>query len=149
MSSGRSKRFIQTAKKKSASKGAIGSFNQWCRSHNLATDGKVSMKCINKAKQSGDTKLFRKAVFAQNIHGYRSRFGKSLNSPKMNASKYPEGTIKKNTSGVQWIVVNDTWVKVGGKSSHFGVHFDDSEDDAHDSQGYDYDYDYDYGDVTE
>jgi hypothetical protein len=66
---GKTKKWIQGTKK--------GSFRRWCKSQKLTNkDGKVTMKCINKAKGSGNTKLIRKAVFAQNVGGY-TKFGKN------------------------------------------------------------------------
>ena len=67
----KNKTFIQEANKKSRKKGTVGTFGRWCKSHGLATaDGKVTRRCINKAKKSGNTTLIRRAVFAQNIGGY-------------------------------------------------------------------------------
>ena len=79
----REKRFIQEANRRSRLKGTIGSFGKWCRSQGLDDDGKVTMKCINRAKRSVDNLLIKRATFAQNIGGYvgakhkkRSSFGK-------------------------------------------------------------------------
>ena len=79
---GRKKRFIQEANRRSVLKGTVGMFGKWCKSQGLAKDGKVTLRCINKAKRSGNTTLIRRATFAKNIGGYagakhrkRSRFG--------------------------------------------------------------------------
>jgi hypothetical protein len=48
----------------------MGTFGRWCRRQHLDTDGKVSLRCINKAKKSGNTTLIRRAVYAQNIKAY-------------------------------------------------------------------------------
>jgi len=76
------KKFIQEANRRSVLKGTVGMFGKWCRSQGLAKDGKVTLRCINKAKSSGNTTLIRRATFAKNIGGYagavhrrRSRFG--------------------------------------------------------------------------
>jgi hypothetical protein len=75
----RNKNFIQEANARSRRKGTQGTFGRWCRKHGLDVDGKVSLRCINKAKKSGNTKLIRRAVFAQNIKAYagarKSSFG--------------------------------------------------------------------------
>lgn len=78
---GKKNRFIQEANARSRRKGTVGTFGRWCRRHHLDVDGKVSLRCINKAKRSGNTKLIRRAVYAQNIKAYagakkrRSHFG--------------------------------------------------------------------------
>ena len=64
------KNFIQEANARSRRKGTVGTFGRWCRRQNLDTDGKVSLRCINKAKRSGNTTLIRRAVYAQNIKAY-------------------------------------------------------------------------------
>jgi hypothetical protein len=62
--------FIQKANKKSIKKGTIGLFGKWCKSKKLTKDGKVTMRCINKALKSGNTTLIRRANYARNIGGY-------------------------------------------------------------------------------
>uniref|UniRef100_A0A6C0AZB1 Uncharacterized protein n=1 Tax=viral metagenome TaxID=1070528 RepID=A0A6C0AZB1_9ZZZZ len=62
--------FIQAANARSRRKGTVGTFGRWCRRNHLDTNGKVSLRCINKAKKSGNTKLIRRAVYAQNIKAY-------------------------------------------------------------------------------
>jgi len=62
--------FIQEANKLSRRKGTMGTFGRWCRRQHLDTDGKVSLRCINKAKKSGNTTLIHRAVYAQNIKAY-------------------------------------------------------------------------------
>jgi hypothetical protein len=66
----RRQNFIKEANKRSRRKGTLGTFGRWCKRQGLDTDGKVSLRCINKAKRSGNTKLIRRAVFAQNIKAY-------------------------------------------------------------------------------
>jgi len=80
---GKKKNFIQEANARSRRKGTVGTFGRWCRRNHLDVNGKVSLKCINKAKKSGNTKLIRRAVYAQNIKAYagakkkrRTSFGK-------------------------------------------------------------------------
>jgi hypothetical protein len=69
---GKSKNFIKIANEKSVKNGTIGTFGKWCRSNGLASvDGKVTKRCIKSAKKSGNTTLIRRAVFAQNIGGYK------------------------------------------------------------------------------
>ena len=72
---GKKNYFIQEANARSRRKGTVGTFSKWCKHNHLDIDGKVSLKCINKAKKSGNTKLIRRAVYAQNIGGYTT-FGK-------------------------------------------------------------------------
>ena len=76
------KRFIQEANRRSRLKGTMGTFGKWCRSKKLDSEGKVTMRCINKGLRSGNTKIIRRANFARNIGAYkgavhrrRSRFG--------------------------------------------------------------------------
>jgi hypothetical protein len=76
------KRFIQEANRRSRLKGTMGTFGKWCRSKKLDSQGKVTMRCINKGLRSGNTKIIRRANFARNIGAYkgavhrrRSRFG--------------------------------------------------------------------------
>jgi len=131
------KRFIQEANRRSAIKGTIGTFGKWCRSKGLAKDGKVTLRCINKAKKSGNTKLIRRATFAKNIGGYagavkkrKVRFGKKSNkkpnkytpaagrkSPGVSATKFPVGTVKKGHDNNNWVVVKTSagvkrWKKI-------------------------------------
>jgi len=80
---GKKKNFIQEANARSRRKGTMGTFGRWCRRNHLDVNGKVSLRCINKAKKSGNTKLIRRAVYAQNIKAYagakkkrRTSFGK-------------------------------------------------------------------------
>jgi len=101
---GRKKRFIQEANRRSVLKGTVGLFGNWCKSQGLAKDGKVTLRCINKAKRSGNTTLIKRATFAKNIGGYngakkrRTRFGKnSLNSiGKKTIKKSVKKTVKKS-----------------------------------------------------
>jgi len=78
----RNRLFIQEANARSRRKGTMGTFGRWCRRNHLDVGGKVSLRCINKAKRSGNTKLIRRAVYAQNIKAYagarkrRSGFGR-------------------------------------------------------------------------
>ena len=67
---GKKNYFIQEANARSRRKGTVGTFGRWCKRNNLDVNGKVSLKCINKAKKSGNTKLIHRAVYAQNIKAY-------------------------------------------------------------------------------
>jgi len=69
-SANRKKRFIQEANRRSRLKGTRGTFGKYCKSQGLAPNGKVTLACIRRAKRSGNTKLIRRAVFAQNIKAY-------------------------------------------------------------------------------
>jgi hypothetical protein len=62
--------FIQKANKISKKKGTVGSFGRWCKSQGLTKNGKVTLRCINKAMKSGNTKLIRRANFAKNIRAF-------------------------------------------------------------------------------
>ena len=80
----RSKRFIQEVNRRSALKGTAGSFKSWCDSQSLTDSrGKVTMRCIAKAKKSGNTKLIKKAVFAQNIKGYSGTTPRKTNGKRV------------------------------------------------------------------
>ena len=71
-------RFIQRAFQRAKKKGTVGSFRRWCKSKGLLISGKVSQKCVNLGKRSKNALIRKRAVFAQNIKGYknsRSRFG--------------------------------------------------------------------------
>jgi hypothetical protein len=57
------KKFIQKATKKMEKKGTEGSFKKYC-------GGQVTMDCIEKAMDSGDSKLIKKANFAKNIKAF-------------------------------------------------------------------------------
>jgi len=63
--------FIQKAVSKQEKKGTSGKFGEWCKSHGLAEDGEVTMKCINKAMKSDDSAVVKMANFAKNIKGYK------------------------------------------------------------------------------
>ena len=66
------KKFIQKAVKKQEEKGTSGKFGEWCRKNGLASEeGKVTMKCINKAMKSEDSKVIKMANFAKNIGGFK------------------------------------------------------------------------------
>jgi len=67
---GKKVNFIQEANRRSRRKGTIGTFGRWCKRHGLAPHGKVTLKCINKAKKSGNTTLIRRATYAKNIKAY-------------------------------------------------------------------------------
>jgi len=141
---GRKKRFIQEANRRSVLKGTVGMFGKWCKSQGLAKDGKVTLRCINKAKRSGNTTLIRRATFAKNIGGYagaihrrRSHFGKKSvkktgprkkytsaggrKSPGESATKFSVGTIKTGLDGKNWVIVKTaTGVKRWKRMSSFG-----------------------------
>jgi uncharacterized protein YgiM (DUF1202 family) len=63
-------RFIQKANKQSKKKGTQGSFRRWCKSKGLTKNGKVTLKCINKASKSKSALLRKRANFARNIKAY-------------------------------------------------------------------------------
>jgi len=140
---GNKKRFIQEANRRSILKGTVGSFGKWCRSQGLDKDGKVTMRCIKKAKKLGNTKLIKRATYAQNIGGYagavhrRSKFGKKnikkykkykkytksggRKSPGVSATKFPVGTIKKGLDGKNWVIkVASNGVQRWSRVSSFG-----------------------------
>jgi hypothetical protein len=77
-------RFIQKANKRSQARGTVGAFRKWCKRNRLASkEGKVTMRCINKALKSGSTTLIRRANYARNIGGYKgSMKSKSLRMAK-------------------------------------------------------------------
>lgn len=65
-------KFIQKAVEKQEKKGTTGKFGDWCKRNNLASEeGKVTMKCINKAMKSEDPKVVKMANFAKNIGGFK------------------------------------------------------------------------------
>ena len=123
---GRRKRekFIQEANRRSVIKGTVGMFGKWCHSQGLASpDGKVTLKCINKAKRSGNTKLIRRATFAKNIGGYlgakhhrRSKFGKKKKFTKFTKKKKftkPRKSVKRGNLGRKSPGTSATIYKVG------------------------------------
>jgi hypothetical protein len=147
---GRKKRFIQEANRRSVLKGTVGMFGKWCKSQGLTKDGKVTLRCINKAKRSGNTTLIRRATFAKNIGGYagaihrrRPRFGKKSvkktgprkkytsaggrKSPGESATKFSVGTVKTGLDGKNWVIVKTAtgfkrWKHMSsfGRTSRFG-----------------------------
>jgi len=134
------KGFIQEANRRSRMKGTTGSFNKWCNAQGLAKDGKVTLKCINRAKRSNNVTLRRRANFAKNIKAFagakRSRFGKAKTSkkskytakagrksPGVSATLFPVGTVKKGLDKNMWVIVQTSkgvkrWKKM--RSSKFG-----------------------------
>jgi hypothetical protein len=148
---GRKKRFIQEANRRSILKGTVGMFGKWCKSQGLATsDGKVTLRCINKAKRSGNTTLIRRATFAKNIGGYsgakhkrRTLFGKKngtrkkytsaggRKSPGLSATKFLVGTVKTGLDGKNWVIVKTArgvkrWKRITSFGrSKFGAYADD------------------------
>ena len=60
----RKNKWIQKVQKKIEKSGTEGSFKEYC-------GGEVTMACIKKAMNSGDTDLIRKANYAKNIKGYK------------------------------------------------------------------------------
>ena len=65
LNEGKKKRkWIQKVQKKIEKSGTEGSFKEYC-------GGEVTMACIKKAMESGDTDLIRKANYAKNIKGYK------------------------------------------------------------------------------
>lgn len=63
------KKFIGKAKKEMERKGTVGSFTAYC-------GGRVTQACIDRAKNSDDPTLRRKAQFAANMRGIGSRKGR-------------------------------------------------------------------------
>lgn len=61
-----------------------GKFTEYC-------DGKVTQECIDKAKNSGNKKLIKRAVFAENSRKWKHQKGGVLNSNKL-VTKYQKGT---------------------------------------------------------
>jgi hypothetical protein len=134
MDFGRKKKFIQEANRRSVLKGTVGLFGKWCRSQNLASDGKVTMRCINKGLKSKNTTIVRRANFARNIGGYkgavhrRSKFGKKTKytaesgrkSPGVSATKFPVGTVKKGLDGNNWIIIKTSKSNRWKRLSAFG-----------------------------
>jgi len=97
--------FIQEANARSRRKGTVGTFGRWCRRNNLDVNGKVSLRCINKAKKSGNTKLIRRAVYAQNIKAYagakkkrRVSFGKKKGKAVNSAAKHRNAMLFKKAA---------------------------------------------------
>ena len=141
MDFGRKRKFIQEANRRSVLKGTVGLFGKWCRSQNLASDGKVTMRCINKGLKSKNTTIVRRANFARNIGGYkgavhrRSRFGKKdakknskkytiesgRKSPGVSATKFPVGTVKKGLDGNNWIIIKTVKSNRWKRLSAFGL----------------------------
>ena len=74
------KNFIQEANRRSRLKGTVGSFGRWCKSQRLDSNGRVTMKCIQRGLRSNNVAIRKRANFARNIKGYvgakRTRFGK-------------------------------------------------------------------------
>ena len=60
------KKWIQKANKQMKKKGTVGAFTEYC-------GGRVTQRCIDKAKASEDPKLVRQAVFAENMRGLGSK----------------------------------------------------------------------------
>ena len=60
------KKWIQKANKQMKKKGTVGAFTEYC-------GGRVTQRCIDKAKASEDPKLVRQAVFAENVRGLGSK----------------------------------------------------------------------------
>ena len=95
----RVKKFIQESVRRSKLKGTVGSFKSWCRSQRLTDSrGKVTMRCIAKAKKSGNKKLIKRATFAQNIKGYsrpkKNSFGGKHTCKKCKRQKKIPESIK-------------------------------------------------------
>jgi hypothetical protein len=101
------------------------------------------MKCIKKAKKSGNTTLIKRATYAQNIGGYagavhrRSKFGKKnlkkykkykkytksggRKSSGVSATKFPVGTVKKGLDGKNWVIkVASNGIQRWSRVSSFG-----------------------------
>ena len=78
---GNKNKWIQSATKSFEKKGTVGAFTKWCKQHGYS---KVSQMCINEGKKSSSLKTRRRAIFAENIRGKRSSFGKVLNLKMLN-----------------------------------------------------------------
>ena len=63
-------KFIQKAEKEIEKKGTEHSFSNWCKKEGLDDDGKVTKKCIEAGLKSDDSKIVKKANFANNIGGF-------------------------------------------------------------------------------
>ena len=63
------KKFIGKAKKQMERKGTVGAFTAYC-------GGRVTQACIDRAKNSDDPTLRRRAQFAENMRGIGSRKGR-------------------------------------------------------------------------
>lgn len=57
-----------------------GSFTKYCK-------GKVTQSCIDKAKRSGNSKLVKKAVFAENSRKWKHQFGGNLSTKEQALQK--------------------------------------------------------------
>jgi hypothetical protein len=62
-------KFIQKATQKMEKKGTEGKFGKWCKDNGFGDE--VTLKCINNAMKSEDSKVVKMANFAKNIGGYR------------------------------------------------------------------------------
>ena len=56
-----------------------GSFTKYCK-------GKVTQQCIDKAKKSGNAKLVKKAVFAENARKWKHKEGGEINNKDIDKS---------------------------------------------------------------
>ena len=63
-----------------------GKFTEYC-------DGKVTQECIDKAKKSGNKKLVKRAVFAENARKRKHKSGAKINQPFGNRSILDNGWI--------------------------------------------------------
>ena len=57
-----------------------GKFTEYC-------DGKVTQECIDKAKRSGNKKLVKRAVFAENARKWKHQYGGSIDQILLNKFK--------------------------------------------------------------
>lgn len=53
-----------------------GKFTDYC-------NGKVTQDCIDKAKKSGNKKLIKRAVFAENARKWKHQFGGMISDPRI------------------------------------------------------------------
>ena len=64
--------FLKSGNKIKIKKKNQGKFTDYC-------GGKVTQECINKAKSSGNNKLIKRAVFAENARKWKHQYGGSIN----------------------------------------------------------------------
>jgi hypothetical protein len=60
-----------------------GKFTEYC-------GGEVTNECIQKAKRSGNSKLIKRAVFAQNARKWKHKEGGEINNKDLNKDEKPK-----------------------------------------------------------
>ena len=70
-----------------------GKFTEYC-------GGEVTNECIQKAKRSGNSKLVKRAVFAQNARKWKHKEGGEINNKDSNKDKKPKKklVVKRQTN---------------------------------------------------